>query len=88
MSNLPTIIQKFHLKVVLISIGIVWLSIATNYISLDKKEEKFLQHHWWARTLVVFLVAFAALDLSQYNKGEALFISAIITGGYYLLAEL
>lgn len=76
------------LKIIALAIGIVWISMATNYIALDEAEENFLRHHWWARVLVVYVVAFAALDLSSHTTKEALLMSAIITAGYYLLAEL
>ena len=77
------------IKKVVLATLVIWLAVALLYVPLDQEEARFLQHHAWARVLVVFFTALLVTDYeSKYSWPKKILLAGIITGLFYLSIEL
>jgi hypothetical protein len=74
---------------VLLGALLIWLAVAINYVPFNEEEGRFLQHHWWARVLIVFTTCIVAIDLDlKYHLYKRCILAALITAFYYLSVEV
>ena len=77
---------EFPFRRIALCILVVYMSVATNYLTLDEREVKFLVSHPTVQLILIYVLAVIALREPGQRWLTTVVGASLVTGVFYLLA--